>query len=86
MCKTEEYRRLETYISRTEVWGLTHQLEYHKVPIFASLAQLVEHFICNENVVGSNPTGGSKILIYEYVSLLLRYLRNLLYVSIVQKP
>ncbi len=59
MCKTEEYHRLETYISRTEVWGLTHQLEYRKVPIFASLAQLVEREICNFDVVGSIPTGGS---------------------------
>jgi len=63
MCKTEEYHRLETYISRTEVWGLTHQLEYRKVPIFASLAQQVEREICNFDVVGSIPTGGSKFLI-----------------------
>ena len=60
MCKTEEYHRLETYISRTEVWGLTHQLEYRKVPIKASLAQQVEREICNFDVVGSIPTGGSK--------------------------
>jgi hypothetical protein len=30
------------------VWGLTHQLEYRKVPIFASLAQQVERLICNQ--------------------------------------
>jgi hypothetical protein len=64
MCKTEEYHRLETYISRTEVWGLTHQLEYRKVPIFASLAQQVEREICNFDVVGSIPTGGSKFFNY----------------------
>ena len=29
----------------------------------ASLAQLVERIICNDNVVGSIPTGGSKFLI-----------------------
>lgn len=27
--------------------------------MFATLAQLVEHFTCNEDVVGSIPTGGS---------------------------
>jgi hypothetical protein len=27
----------------------------------ASLAQLVEHFTCNEDVVGSIPTGGSNL-------------------------
>ena len=26
---------------------------------FASLAQLVEHFTCNEDVIGSNPIGSS---------------------------
>ncbi len=26
----------------------------------ASLAQLVEHFTCNEGVIGSNPIGGSR--------------------------
>ena len=26
----------------------------------ASLAQLVEHLFCKQDVVGSNPTGGSK--------------------------
>lgn len=26
----------------------------------ASLAQLVEHFTCNEDVTGSNPVGGSE--------------------------
>ena len=29
------------------------------VGVFASLAQLVEHEICNPGVVGSNPTRGS---------------------------
>ena len=28
--------------------------------IFASIAQLVERLTCNEQVVGSRPTGGSK--------------------------
>ena len=28
----------------------------------ASLAQLVEHLFCKQDVVGSNPTGGSNIL------------------------
>ena len=27
--------------------------------IIASLAQLVEHFTCNEDVIGSNPIGSS---------------------------
>ena len=49
----------------------------------ASLAQQVEREICNFDVVGSIPTGGSKIYIYEYVCCLLRYMRNLLSVSIV---
>lgn len=28
--------------------------------IFALIAQLVERLICNQDVVGSNPTGGTK--------------------------
>ena len=33
----------------------------------AEIAQLVEHFIGNEKVVGSIPTLGSKILILEHL-------------------
>ena len=34
-------------------------------PFFASLAQLVEHVICNLGVVGSSPTRGSKKGLYR---------------------
>ncbi len=30
--------------------------------IFAGIAQLVEQLICNQQVVGSNPTAGSQFL------------------------
>lgn len=30
----------------------------------ASLAQLVEHLICNQRVVGSSPTGGWELLFF----------------------
>jgi hypothetical protein len=30
--------------------------------IFAGIAQLVEQLICNQQVVGSNPTAGSSII------------------------
>ena len=83
MCKTEEYHRLETYISRTEVWGLTHQLEYRKVPTKASLAQQVEREICNFDVVGSIPTGGSKIFIYEYFYRILPCMCSILFLSVI---
>ena len=36
--------------------------------IFASLAQLVEQLIRNEQVVGSSPIGGSKNFINSYTS------------------
>ena len=32
-----------------------------EAPITALIAQLVEHLICNQGVVGSSPTGGTKI-------------------------
>ena len=35
---------------------------------FASLAQLVEHVICNLGVVGSSPTRGSLRLVLETIS------------------
>ena len=34
----------------------------------ATLAQLVEHLTCNEDVVGSIPTGGSILFLREYFS------------------
>src|ERR1035441_4844162 len=39
--------------------NLTEDTRTGRVQAGASLAQLVEHFICNENVVGSIPTAGS---------------------------
>jgi hypothetical protein len=41
--------------------------------IIASLAQLVEQLIRNEQVVGSSPIGGSDIIIPQPVLLLLIY-------------
>jgi hypothetical protein len=41
---------------------LIREFESHSV-LHASLAQLVEHLTCNEDVVGSIPTGGS--IFYE---------------------
>ena len=38
-----------------------------KTYIFASLAQLVESVICNLEVVGSIPTGGSKGLVVQLI-------------------
>ena len=32
---------------------------HHPYQFFATLAQMVEHLTCNEDVVGSIPTGGS---------------------------
>ena len=37
-----------------------HLKRSHKVSYQAAIAQLVEHFIRNEKVVGSSPTRGSK--------------------------
>ena len=34
-------------------------LRNNMIIYFATLAQLVEHLTCNEDVVGSIPTGGS---------------------------
>ena len=35
------------------------------MPCIAGLAQLVEHLICNQRVVGSSPTTGTRIKILE---------------------
>ncbi len=40
--------------------NIIKQEERRKEQIDATLAQLEEHLICNQAVVGSNPTGGSK--------------------------
>ena len=47
----------------------------------AAIAQLVEHFIRNEKVVGSSPTRGS--VFKRLLIRLLRLINNLLYYEIV---
>ena len=37
----------------------THRVVHPMMSLHATLAQLVEHLTCNEDVVGSIPTGGS---------------------------
>jgi hypothetical protein len=44
------------------------------VAVFAGIAQLVEQLICNQQVVGSNPTAGS--LDYQALTLILARLRK----------
>ena len=41
-------------------WQNWNEISYICVKIIASLAQLVEQLIRNEQVVGSSPIGGSK--------------------------
>ena len=45
--------------SRSRVCGNPRICDEH-IPTNASIAQLVEQLICNQQVVGSSPTGGSK--------------------------
>ena len=52
---SSEVKRLR-YIPVTDYGAGSTPVRTAKI---ASLAQMVERFTCNENVVGSNPTGGS---------------------------
>jgi hypothetical protein len=43
-------------------------------PVYASLAQLVEQLIRNEQVVGSSPIGGSKVMNENAKTISLRFI------------
>lgn len=53
-CLFESYARVKSFIAFT----LPTELEWE----YATLAQLVEHLIRNEEVAGSIPAGGSSLL------------------------